>query len=279
VSAKTSILVFLLSCSLSAQQTPAPANTPAQALTPAASASAPPPPPRTLLDGTPVQLRLTHTISSDSSRVGQEVPFEVVDAVSIGGFVVIPKGAVAIARVIQSSHKRSMGRGGKLNLSIAYARLADNEKVTLRAISESQGGGHVGAMTSAMVGVTIICWPAAPLLLFVRGKDVTIPAGSEITAFVDGDMPLDMAHFTTRSSASATATREASVSIDSSPSGADIEVDDAFVGVTPATVTLPAGTHQVSVHKKGFPNWTRSLNVVGSSINISADLDIRPAAR
>lgn len=278
MSTKASILAFLLSCSLSAQQIPAPANTPSQTSAPAVSAPAAPPPPHTLLDGTPVQLRLTHTISSDSSRVGQEVPFEVVDPVSVGGFVIIPKGAVAIARVIESSHKRSMGRGGKLNLSIVYARLADNEKVTLRAVSESQGGGHVGAMTSAMVGVTIICWPAAPLLLFVRGKDVTIPAGSEITAFVDGDMPLDMTHFTTRSSASA-AEHQASVSIDSSPSGADVEVDDAFVGVTPATVNLSAGTHQIAVHKKGFPNWTRSLNVTGSNVNISADLDVRPAGR
>jgi len=270
-------LAFLVSSTLSAQQASTITAT-APALTPGSTPSAPPPP-HTLLDGTPVQLRLTHTISSSSSRVGQEVPFEAVDAVSVDGFVVIPKGAVAIARVIESKHKRSMGRGGKLNLSIVYARLADNEKVALRAISESQGGGHVGAMTSAMVGVTIVCWPAAPLLLFVHGKDITIPSGAEITAFVDGDMPLDMAHFTAHPSANATAAPEATVSIDSTPSGADVEVDGAFEGITPATVALAPGTHQVSVHKKGSPTWTRSLNVAGGSMNISAELDARSAAR
>ena len=33
----------------------------------------------------------------------------------------------------------------------------------------------------------------APLLLFVKGKDVTIPKGTEVTAYVHGDIRLDEA--------------------------------------------------------------------------------------
>jgi len=88
-----------------------------------------------------------------------------------------------------------MGRAGKLNISISYARLKDQEKVALRATKDSKGGGHVGAMTGAMVATAIVFFPAAPLFLFIKGKDVTIPQGTEITAFVEGDMHLDMSKF------------------------------------------------------------------------------------
>jgi len=36
---------------------------------------------------------------------------------------------------------------------------------------------------------------AAPFLLLMKGRDSSIPKGTEITAFVDGDMHLDMAKF------------------------------------------------------------------------------------
>jgi hypothetical protein len=75
-----------------------------------------------------------------------------------------------------------MGRGGKLNVNVDSARLADGEKVQLRAVQENKGGGHVGAMTGAMVATSIVFFPAAPLFLFIHGKDITIPKGTEVTA-------------------------------------------------------------------------------------------------
>jgi hypothetical protein len=46
-----------------------------------------------------------------------------------------------------------------------------------------------------MVATAIVAWPAAPLWLLVHGKDVTIGKGTQITAYVVGDMPLDAAKF------------------------------------------------------------------------------------
>ena len=40
---------------------------------------------------------------------------------------------------------------------------------------------------------------AAPLLLFKHGKDITIPKDTEITAYVNGDIPLDLNRFVTQS--------------------------------------------------------------------------------
>jgi hypothetical protein len=228
----------------------------------------------TLLDGTPVKLRLAQTISSANAKVGQEVPFEVVDDVKVGEVVVLPKGATAIGAVTEAYSKKSMGRGGKLNMYIKYARLSDQEKVPLRAVKDSQGGGHVGSMTVSMVATGILFWPAAPLFLFMHGKDITIPQGSEVTAFVEGDMPLDLGRF--GAAIPPVENTQATMVVESTPPGADIEVDGAFVGSTPSTVSLAPGSHDVSVKKKGFVDWTRTVNVTGGSVHLNAELDQKP---
>jgi len=274
-------LTFHLASSLGAQQAPAaPESNPTQAAQPAPAV---PPPPHTLLDGTPIKLRLSQSISSADAKVGQEVPFEVVEEVKVDGEVVLPKGATAIANVTEAEHKKSMGRAGKLNVAITYARLADNEKAALRAVKEAKGGGHVGAMTGAIVATSIVFFPAAPLFLFIHGKDITIPQGTEITAFVDGDMHLDMSRFGVAPQAVAAATpaatatsAQATLAIASTPSGADIDVDGNFVGNTPSTVSLPLGSHRIAIKKKGFNDWNKTLSVTGGTVNLNAELEQAP---
>lgn len=232
--------------------------------------------PHTLLDGTPVKLRLSQTISSADATVGQEIPFEVIEDVDVDGVPVIPKGVTAIGTVTAAEHKRSMGRAGKLDISISYVRLKDEEKAALRAVKDTKGGGHVGAMTGAMVATSIVFFPAAPLFLFVHGKDITIPQGTEITAFVQGDMHLDMAKFGVTSPANtlvAAAPAGCSLVVASNPPGADIEIDGAFVGDTPSTLAVAPGSHEITVRKKGFADWTRKLNVTGGTVNLDATLD------
>ena len=72
------------------------------------------------------------------------------------------------------------------------------------------------------------------------------------------------------------AAAQASLAIDSTPPGADIEIDDAFVGNTPSTVPVAPGSHKIAVKKKGFTDWTKTLNVSGGSIHLSAELDPYP---
>ncbi len=235
----------------------------------------------TLLDGTPVKLRLSQTLSSADARVGQEIPFEVLEEVKVDDLVVLPKGSTAIGTVTEADHKKSMGRAGKLNMSISYARLADQEKVALRAIKDSKGGGHVGAMTGAIVATSIVFFPAAPLFLFIHGKDITIPQGTEITAFVEGDLHLDLARFRAAAptgvdsvpAAVSAAPAQANLAIESTPPGAEIEVDGGFVGNTPSTVSLALGSHQITVKKKGYNDWAKTLSVTGGNINVQAELE------
>ncbi len=162
---------------------------------PTVAASAAPEPPIILEEGTPVKLRLTRNLSSADARVGDNIDFEVLEEVDVTGVTAIAKGSSAIGSVTAAQHKRRMARGGKLDLTIDYVRLADSEKAALRAVKETSGGGHAGVMAAGIVATSLVVWPAAPFFLFMHGKDTTIPKGTEITAYVNGDMKLDRARF------------------------------------------------------------------------------------
>jgi hypothetical protein len=159
-----------------------------------------------LEDGTPIKLVLSETISSADATVGQTVPFEVVEEVLVDGVVVVPKGGTAWATVTAAQAKRRMGRGGKLDLNIDKVRLVDGSKTLLSAVKNTKGGSHTGAMTGAIVATSLIVWPAAPFFLFMHGKDITIPKGTAITAFIQGDDVLDRAKFIKQSQATAPVT-------------------------------------------------------------------------
>jgi hypothetical protein len=265
--------------SASAQQTTPPPTPPDHAPAVAPSAPAAPPPPNTLLDGTAVKLRLAENLTSATAKAGQQVSFEVVEEVDVQGVPVILKGAQALATVTDASPKKSMGRGGKLDVNVDSVRLVDGEKAQLRAVQDAKGGGHVGAMTGAMVATAIVFFPAAPLFLFIHGKDITIPEGTPVTAFVQGDMRLDMSKMmpsATAGAAAAAAPAVASVSVDSSVAGADIEIDGEFVGNTPSTVSVAPGPHTIVVKKKGYADWSRTMTLSGSSVRLSADLEAKP---
>lgn len=149
--------------------------------------------PLLLHDGTPLRLRLSSNLSSEDATTGQTITFELLDEVTVDSLIVIPRGAMATGTVTDAEPKKRMARGGKLDVSIEYVRLVDDEKVALRAVKETKGGGHTGAMTGGIVATAFIVWPAAPFFLFMHGKDAVIPKDTEITAYTNGEVKLDRA--------------------------------------------------------------------------------------
>jgi len=58
------------------------------------------------------------------------------------------------------------------------------------------------------------------------------------------------------------------------PEGADVSVDDAFVGNSPATLKLPEGKHTVRVSQTGYKTWTREVSTLpGSEVRLNASLE------
>src|SRR3984893_18248896 len=278
----------------------------AQSSPPPSSQSQPTAPSRgfILQDGTAVKLRLGRSLSSADAHAGDRVDFVVAEEVSVNRIVVIPKDSRASGTVIAAHKKRRMGRAGKLDVSIDSVQLASGEKATLRAVKESQGGSHTGIMAGGMVATSLIVWPAAPVFLLMHGKDVTIPKGTEVTAYISGDVKLDLAKFQpaplVTSSPPVPPTQQvppappaatpnagptdappvspdqgaaAELEVSSIPDGADIEIDGNFVGSTPSTVGVAAGPHQISVKKAGFKPWERKITVSSGHIKIDATLE------
>src|SRR5271167_1053661 len=216
--------------------------------------------PFVLEDGTPIKLRLSQTVSSADAHVNDRVEFEVLEDVMVNNVVVIQKGATALATVTEAVPKRRMARGGKLEIVMDSVRLVDGEKVALRAVKDGKGGGHTGGMTIGIVAAAIVFWPAAPLFLLMHGKDITFPKGTDVPTFINGDMKLDPVKFQLAQGGSTqpgAISAASSLAITSTPVGADIYLDQNFVGNTPSTVNVPAGKHAVSVRKTGFQDWVR----------------------
>jgi hypothetical protein len=176
-----------------------------------------------------------------------------------------------------------MGRGGQLEIVMDSVRLVDGEKAALRATKEVKGGGHVGAMTVGIVATGLLFWPVAPLFLFMHGKDITIPKGTEVPTFINGNFALEMAKFKpaapVQTANETQANNNSDVAVTSTPAGADIELDGAFVGSTPSTINVTAGEHTVSLKKLGFTSWERTIKFTGGKIQISADLQTSEEAQ
>ncbi|MFZ3266793.1 MAG: PEGA domain-containing protein [Terriglobales bacterium] len=240
-----------------------------------------------LEDETPVRLRLNRTISSADTHVGDTVDFETLDDITVNGTLVIPKGGLAFATVTEAQAKRRMARGGKLDINIDYVKLVSGDKAALRAVRDVKGGGHTGAMVGGIVATSIVFFPAAPFFLFMHGKDISIPKGTEITAYINGDVKMDIAKFqpnlpdnapaqdvAASSSAISAGLTSAKLELESTPSGADIEIDGSFVGNTPSDVQVTEGDHTIVVMMKGFTDWKRTMKISsGSSIHLNAELE------
>jgi hypothetical protein len=237
-------------------------------------------------EDTPVRMKLTRTMSSADAKADEKVDFEVLEDIKVGDVVVVKQGAMAIATVTTAQPKRRMGRAGKLSMNIDYVQLVDGEKVPLRAVKGGSGGNHTGAMTGAIVATSILFFPAAPFFLFMHGKDITIPRGTEITAYVAADTPLDPLKFKQSLAVESGAPKPevsaanlSSVAIKSTPDGAEITVDGKLVGTTPSTVQMLPGEHTIVIDKSGFKSWQRTITVTaGGAINLEAALDKTPLA-
>jgi PEGA domain len=111
--------------------------------------------------------------------------------------------------------------------------------------------------------------------------------GTEITAYVNGDVKLDIAKFQPAAPASVPAESAAAgssgesvsavsakLNVGSDPPGADIAIDGGFVGNTPSDVQVTEGDHTVTLRKAGFKDWERKLKVSGgSSVHLNAELE------
>jgi hypothetical protein len=118
----------------------------------------------------------------------------------------------------------------------------------------------------------------------MKGKDITVPKGTEITAYISGDSFMSqpqpkpvIAVVPSPTPAPAPDANHASIILKSIPEAAEITIGGKFFGSTPATIRLAPGDHLISVAKAGFRSWEKTVSVTANSaLNIEATLEKQP---
>jgi LssY C-terminus len=145
-------------------------------------------------DHTPVELRLTKTVSSAHARSGDPLDFIVAKDVNVDGFTIIRAGAVARGSVSEVRGKRFLGLGGKLIIKLQSVELISGEHIRLSAYKEIKGKSHWIRMAAEMALTSLFYMPAAPVFLLSRGDDSSVLKNTEVTAYIDGDSSVPSAN-------------------------------------------------------------------------------------
>jgi hypothetical protein len=213
-------------------------------------------------DGTALRLSLVETLSSATTEVDTPIHFELTENVRVAGNVLIPKGSTALGHVVEVEPRRRMGRAGKLNFTVDHVKAPDGSNLRLRASSARKGEDKTGTV---IIGSVVL----SPLFLIMRGKDVVIPKGTEISAYIDGDR--EIAGF--EPAPASAASFPSAVSIRSKPDQADLIIDGKYVGSTPSVLQLSPGEHSILIEKAQFTPWKRIISVsAGTAVTVNADL-------
>ena len=131
-------------------------------------------------DSTPVALKFAADLSSKTAHEGDPVEFLLDEDIKVGETVVVAKGAHAVATVSSAKKAGMLGKPGELNVQLQYLVVGSNH-VHLRGTKGREGESKTGAT----VALTVIF---GPIGLIKHGKNVDIPAGTPLTAYVDQDI-------------------------------------------------------------------------------------------
>lgn len=112
---------------------------------------------------------------------------------------------------------------------------------------------------------------AAPLSVYYVNCDVDSPGPQSLTASTDHSaVPPD-----TKLTPSPTPPGPPQAALDllSNPLGADIYLDDKYIGKTPSSVTVAPGEHILIMRKPDYGTWSRKLQVVAGPRRVTAYLE------
>ena len=129
-----------------------------------------------------LKIKLVTPLNTRTNRPGDVVIFQAVDDVTIDGSLIIAKGAQGLGKVNQVEGAKNFGRDAKLQLSFDTIDAIDGSLIhtILGEKSKKENKSMATAAGASIAGMAIL----GPLGIvggaFIHGKDVDIPAGTEI---------------------------------------------------------------------------------------------------
>jgi hypothetical protein len=135
-----------------------------------------------LREGDQVSLKFANDLNSKTAADGDTVEFVLDDDLKVGDTIVVPKRAHALATVSNVKRAGMMGKPGELNVQLQYL-VAGDTRIKIRGTKGREGQNATGAT----VALTVLF---GPIGLIKHGKEVDMPAGTPLTAYIDQDISL-----------------------------------------------------------------------------------------
>lgn len=137
-----------------------------------------------LTSGTVVALSLEKAVNSDMAE-GTNIDIRVVRDVTAGDKVVIKSGTLATATITDVNSSGAVGKAGKISIKLRSVKAGlDGQEIFLRGSVDKQGDDKV----VLSVVLALICLP----LILINGGDANIPAGTEVRAYVEQDVMIEV---------------------------------------------------------------------------------------
>lgn len=135
-----------------------------------------------LAAGTEIHLRLLEPVASHTHKRGDRFKLDVAEVIALDGHILVPAGSPAVGEVVHAAKPGMSGKAGELILATRFLRVGERE-VKLRSFTAGNGENRLAL--AAGLGVTLGI-PA----LFVVGKNLVLPVGTDVYAKVAVDTSL-----------------------------------------------------------------------------------------
>ena len=129
-----------------------------------------------------VKIKTVSPLDTKTSRTGDEVLFQAAEDVTVGGALIIAKGAVGKGKVTKVKGSKNFGRDAKLEVvfdtitaidgSTIATVLGDKAKEKTRSMAKAAGATVAGLVVLGPIGVVGGA--------FIHGEEVKMPAGTEL---------------------------------------------------------------------------------------------------
>ena len=134
----------------------------------------------TLPKDTVIKIEFTEEMSTKTSRKDDKVNFKVADNYYMNDVLVIPKGAKGVGTIAKVVQPSSFGKDGRIDINFSHVVAVDGTNVAVMVgdLAKQQATSIAGAAGATIGGMVILGPIGAVGGAFVKGKSVTIPAGS-----------------------------------------------------------------------------------------------------
>jgi len=136
-----------------------------------------------IADGTAVTIEILEPLSSALVKRGDKFRLRLADSISVEGMPVLASGIEGVGEIVHAERSRSGGKAGELLIAARYLDYP-GAQIPLRGLKL---GGRGKDNTNAALATA---FAVGPLALFVRGREIVIPAGTLAQAKIALDLQL-----------------------------------------------------------------------------------------